>query len=74
MHEEFDYPAENLRVIRVEDLVWPDSALGCPAGDDGPETQGPVPGYRIVLGHEAVELRYHGADGAPPRRCDFLDF
>ncbi|MGA8046342.1 MAG: hypothetical protein WCA30_08750 [Dermatophilaceae bacterium] len=71
--EEMGYPAGEVRVVRVEDVVWPSGALGCPAWADG-QTVGVVPGYRIILGHREVELHYHGADGEDPRRCDFLDF
>lgn len=73
MAEETGYPEESVRVVRVEDVVWPSRALGCPAWSEGQAAE-PVPGYRIILGHREVELHYHGADGEDPRRCDFLDF
>ena len=71
--EEMGYPAGEVRVVRVEDVVWPSGALGCPTWAEGRSAE-PVPGYRIILGHREVELHYHGADGEDPRRCDFLDF
>ena len=73
MVEETGYPEESVRVVRVEDVVWPSGALGCPAWSQD-QTAEPVLGYRIILGHQEVELHYHGADGEDPRRCDFLDF
>ena len=73
MAEETGYPEESVRVVRVEDVVWPSRALGCPAWSEGQAAES-VPGYRIILGYREVELHYHGADGEDPRRCDFLDF
>lgn len=74
MASEFDFAPNAIRVVRVEDVTWPTGDLGCPATDATGDDGGPTDGYRIVLAHESVELHYHGADGASPRRCDFADF
>lgn len=74
MAMEFGFAPGAIMVVSVEDVTWPTADLGCPSEDPQSEGGGPTAGYRIVLAHESVELHYHGADGASPRRCDFADF
>lgn len=74
MHEELGSPVEEIAVLRVEDTVWPSSAFGCPPEEGEEVTIGSFPGYRIILGHDEVEMHYHGGDDTEPRRCEFTDF
>jgi len=70
--ERFGYDPDDVVVLGVESVVWPDAALGCPVTGQSYEP-GPVTGYRIVLGWRDVEFRFHGADGEPPFPCEYLD-
>ncbi len=52
-----DFPPEEVKVISVEEVVWPDTSLGCP--EPGMfYAQVLVPGYRIILevGGKRVEV------------------
>ena len=66
------YARSEISVVRVESVTWPDGALGCPT-KDGQYTQAIVEGYRIILAWKGVEYRYHGAVGALPFWCQYLD-
>lgn len=68
----FGYEESDLRLLRHEQVVWPNAGLGC-AWPDQEYDPTPVPGYRIVLGHGSLEHHYHGADGQPPFLCQFLE-
>lgn len=68
----FGYGESDVRLLRVEQVVWPDQALGCHRLGQKYD-QSPVPGYRVVLGHDGLEHHYHGADGQPPFLCQFLE-
>lgn len=71
--DRFGYALEEVEVRLVEAVVWPDTALGCPAHDQEYEDR-PIAGYRLVLGVGQLEYHFHGAnDGSAPRRCQFLD-
>jgi hypothetical protein len=59
--------AEAIEVITVEEVVWADTALGCP--EPGMMYQHVLqPGTRIVLRAEGRRWRYHSG----PRRAAFL--
>jgi hypothetical protein len=49
---------EEVSVESVEEVTWPDSALGCPA-PGMMYLQVLTPGYRIVLAAEGEEYAYH---------------
>lgn len=51
-------PAADWRVVRVESVDWPDSALGCPQPSRA-YLQVITPGYRIVLTNGDTTLEYH---------------
>lgn len=68
----FGYKESDIRLLRHEQVVWPNAGLGCPRHDQEYDPV-PVPGYRIVLGHGTLEHHYHGADGQPPFLCQFLE-
>jgi len=52
-----DFPPEEIKVILVERVVWPDTSLGCPEPGKF-YAQVLVPGYRIILevGGKRVEV------------------
>lgn len=51
-------PAEEIEVIRVEEVQWPNSALGWP--EPGMMyTEALVPGYRVILGCGGRQFEYH---------------
>jgi hypothetical protein len=52
-----DYPPEEIKVISVEEVVWPDTSLGCPEPGKF-YAQVLVPGYRVILevGGRRVEV------------------
>lgn len=61
-------PAD-VEVVEAGPVTWSDGSLGCP--EEGMMyTQALVPGYRILLALDGAEVAYHGADDAPPARCD----
>jgi hypothetical protein len=61
--------AAEVEVRTAAQVTWSDGSLGCP--EPGMMyTQALVPGYRIVLAVDGTEVAYHGAEGAPPARCD----
>jgi hypothetical protein len=62
-------PEENIRVMAVEAVDWPDASLGCPQ----PGTmyaQIITPGYRIVLAAEGATYTYHTDGGKLVVLCD----
>lgn len=65
-------PLDSVEVAEVSAVTWPSTALGCPR-TDGEYEQEPVAGYRIVVVADGNEIAYHGADGALPSKCLFLD-
>jgi len=56
---------EEIEVVEVRDVQWPDGALGCP--EEGKMyTQAVVDGTQVLLGAEARVYDYHaGVDGEP---------
>jgi hypothetical protein len=60
-----DVAEEDIEVVEVRDVQWPDGALGCP--EEGKMyTQAVVDGTQVLLGADERVYNYHaGADGAP---------
>lgn len=56
---------EDIEVVEVREVEWPDGALGCP--EEGKMyTQAVVDGTQVLLGADERIYDYHaGADGAP---------
>lgn len=66
------YDPDAIAVAGIEEVTWPNAALGCPA--TGREyAQASVPGYRIILTWRDLEYAYHGAEGELPFLCQYLD-
>lgn len=54
--------AESISVVRVEEVEWPDTSLGCP--EPGKMyAQVITPGYRIILEAAEKEYEYHADKG-----------
>ncbi|HSM55502.1 MAG TPA: hypothetical protein VK879_05035 [Candidatus Sulfomarinibacteraceae bacterium] len=53
-----DVPVEQITVLRAEEVVWPDGALGCPQPGEV-YTQALVPGYRVTLIVDDRAHNYH---------------
>lgn len=61
-------PGESIEFLEFEEVVWPDSSLGCPQPGIA-YTQVMVDGYRILLQHEGKVYAYHGGGERPPFWC-----
>ena len=64
----FGYAPAEIDVASVEDVTWPNTALGCP-DKDALYAQVLTDGYRIVLRWRTRTYLYHGATGQPPFLC-----
>lgn len=64
-----DIAEEEIEVVRVEEVEWPDGSLGCPKEGEM-YSQAIVPGYLVVLEVDGEELYYHGAEGEDPFHCE----
>jgi hypothetical protein len=62
-------PEDQIEVLEVEKVSWPDGSLGCPQ-PDVMYTQALVEGHRIVLGHGERVFLYHSGGDAPPFLCE----
>ena len=60
---------EDVRLVTVEPVEWPDASLGCPE-PGGFYAQVVTAGYRIVLDVGGVEVVYHTDEGTVVVRCD----
>lgn len=61
--------AEEVEVVRTEDVQWSSSALGCP--EEGQMyTQVITDGYWVVVRTGGEEFDYRAADGGPVRLCE----
>lgn len=58
----------DVAVVRVEEVEWPDTSLGCPDPKKS-YAQMIVNGYDIVLEVDSMEYHYHGASGQDPFYC-----
>ena len=64
-----DVPPTSVTVVSVEDVTWPNSAMGCP--EAGMQyLQVLTEGQRIVLEADGVPYQYHAGGGRAPFRCD----
>jgi hypothetical protein len=72
VHDRFGHPLEDIDLVLVERVIWPDASLGCPRPERTYDPED-IAGYRIVLRWDSVEFSYHGADGSLPVHCMFLD-
>ncbi|WNB84684.1 hypothetical protein [Cellulomonas sp. ATA003] len=62
-------PAEEVSVVRVEEVTWPDGSLGCP--EPGVlYTQAIIDGTLIVLGAGGSNFRYHASEHHAPFLCE----
>lgn len=60
--------ASAIEILSVEEVTWPDRALGCP--QKGMQyAQVLTPGIRIVLAHDGTSYSYHGGNGRLPFYC-----
>lgn len=57
-----------IRLVRAEYFVWPDSSIGCPQPGMA-YTQVQVDGARVVLGARSVEYHYHKGGLDPVFYC-----
>jgi len=51
-------PLDQIAIISVTEVVWPDGSLGCPQPDVA-YTQATMPGYQIVLSYQGQQYDYH---------------
>lgn len=59
---------EEVALVQVESITWPDAALGCPE-EDQMYAQVITEGHRIVLGHDERIYVYHAGGDQPPFLC-----
>jgi len=60
---------DGARVVRAEQVVWPDGSIGC--GKPGVlYTQQAVPGYRVELEFEGRNYRYHASLAGGATYCE----
>lgn len=65
---QLDISPEGIEVLRDEQVVWPDGALGCPQPDEY-YIQKPVRGYWITLHVNGVEYDYRLSESGYFRLC-----
>ena len=70
--ERLGVSASAISVLSVEEVVWPDAAIGCPQ-PGGVYAQVMTDGLKIVLGHEGAEYAYHRGDAIEPFLCIQLE-
>jgi hypothetical protein len=66
--DRLDVDTTAITVIDVEEVVWPDGALGCPQ-PGRVYSQVPTDGLRILLGHNGSEYVYHSGGTVDPFLC-----
>jgi hypothetical protein len=66
--QQLNIPADQVEMVRVEPVQWPDTSLGCPQ-PGMLYAQVIMPGYLIVLSAEGQEYEYH-ADYGQVIRCE----
>lgn len=66
--ERLDVDPADIEVVSVEEVTWPDGALGCPEPGMA-YTQALVDGSRIVLSVDDTEYEYHSGRGGDPFYC-----
>lgn len=67
--DELGADPQAIRIVRVEDVAWPNSALGCPK-PGMMYMQVITPGYRITLEHGGQHYTVHTDRGRRAVRCD----
>ena len=63
--------ASQVRLLRTQPQMWPDSSLGCPRADEL-IVAGPVAGYRLSLQHASRVYTYH-TDLTQVRPCPAIE-
>lgn len=63
-----DVAADDIVVVSVEEVTWPDGGLGCPEPGMA-YTQALVNGSRIVLSVENTDYEYHSGQSGVPFYC-----
>jgi hypothetical protein len=63
LSEQLEIPADEIRVLEIEAVEWPDSSMGCPQPGMS-YLQVITPGYRIVLEGNGDEYTYHTGNNA----------
>jgi hypothetical protein len=58
LEERIGVPLEEISVVSVTEVIWPDGSLGCPQPGQF-YTQATMPGYLIVLSYQDQEYSYH---------------
>lgn len=61
-------PAGNIELVEFEEVVWPDSGLGCPEPGQM-YAQATQQGFRIVLSSGEKDYAYHGSEDRSPFLC-----
>ncbi|HEU5112976.1 MAG TPA: hypothetical protein VFU96_06620 [Acidimicrobiia bacterium] len=59
---------EDLEVVSVEEVTWPDGSLGCPEPGMA-YTEALVEGSKVVLGYDERVYVYHAGDDDQPFLC-----
>jgi hypothetical protein len=62
-------PEDEIDLVGVEEVTWPDGSLGCPQPDQM-YTPALVEGQRIILGHGGRVYIYHAGGDVPPFLCE----
>ncbi len=62
-------PAQEVSLVREDDVTWRDGSLGCPK-EDMMYTQALVEGKRIVLQAGDTQYHYHAGSDSPPFYCE----
>jgi hypothetical protein len=63
-----DISIDEIEIVSVEEVTWPDGALGCPE-PDRMYTQALVNGSRILLRAAGIVHEYHSGRGDDPFYC-----
>jgi hypothetical protein len=62
-------PAKDVEVVSVEEVVWPDTSMGCPRPDMR-YLQALQDGMRIILQANGRQRAYHSGGNRAPFLCD----
>jgi hypothetical protein len=60
---------EEIEVIKIEEVEWPDTSLGCPEPGKA-YLQVIVPGWRVVMRVKSKVFEYHTGGGGRGLLCD----
>ena len=63
-------PADDIEVLSVEAVTWPDTSMGCPHPDMR-YRQIPQDGLRLTLRAKGTQYIYHSGGHRPPFLCSF---